>query len=209
MARAVHRIATPIKDTALIAERRNQIVEAATAVFLEKGYHAATTRDVVLRAGLAQGSLYNYVRTKPDILYLVADKAVEDYQNTIHEALEGVQGPEERLRVAIRAAVTSQYEHRDAIALVMREGHALEDTARRALRKRADQFFDLMCALVEEGLPRRRGRKASAKLLAETITYLPTMVAMRPWRLAGEGTQQQVVDALVETIEHAVGLREA
>ncbi len=44
--------------------RRDEVLDAAAAVFAEKGFHAATTRDIAGRVGLLPGSLYYYFESK-------------------------------------------------------------------------------------------------------------------------------------------------
>lgn len=48
--------------------RRNQIIMGAAQVFVEKGYHKATTRAIAKAAGISEGTIYNYFSTKRDIL---------------------------------------------------------------------------------------------------------------------------------------------
>src|SRR4051812_32124839 len=52
----------------LISARRNQILDAATAVFSEKGFHRATIRDVAQAAGVADGTIYNYFDNKAALI---------------------------------------------------------------------------------------------------------------------------------------------
>jgi AcrR family transcriptional regulator len=52
----------------LIEERRAQILEAATQVFARKGYRGATIREIAAEAGVAEGTIYNYFRSKDDLL---------------------------------------------------------------------------------------------------------------------------------------------
>lgn len=200
MPRPARRVAANVKDTTLVEERRERIVRAALAVFGEKGYSAATTRDVGIRAGLTQGTLYNYVRSKEDILYLVCDRAVAHYHAAIAAAVERVADPRERLVRAVRAVVKVQYEHRHNIALVLREARLLDTRSREAIRRRVDTFLDEIVEIVAAGTRGRGRRRASARLLAEMVTYLPTLFAMRPWRLAAIGPPEKVIDELVDVI---------
>ena len=57
-----------IKNEGLIESRRKQIVQGAVKVFSEKGFHKATVREIADAAGVTMGTMYNYVRTKEDIL---------------------------------------------------------------------------------------------------------------------------------------------
>ena len=58
-------------------ERRAQIVRAALGVFAEKGFHAATIRDVARAAGLADGTIYNHFENKPALLLGILDLMTE------------------------------------------------------------------------------------------------------------------------------------
>ena len=46
------------------AAKRQEILEAAIAVFAEKGYHAAKMADIAVEAGMGKGTLYEYFSTK-------------------------------------------------------------------------------------------------------------------------------------------------
>ena len=66
-------VASSIKDENKILERRQQIVHAGVKLFKEKGFHRATTRELAKAAGFSIGTLYEYIRTKEDVLFLVCD----------------------------------------------------------------------------------------------------------------------------------------
>lgn len=66
-------VQTSVKDESLIELRRQQIVDASVKLFKEKGFHRATTREIAKAAGFSIGTLYEYIRTKEDVLYLVCD----------------------------------------------------------------------------------------------------------------------------------------
>jgi AcrR family transcriptional regulator len=62
---------------ALIEERREQILKAAIEVFGEKGFERATIADVARRAGVAEGSIYNYFKNKGDLLVGIPRQIVQ------------------------------------------------------------------------------------------------------------------------------------
>lgn len=57
-------------------KRREEIVEVAVQVFRAKGYESGTLDDVATELGLRKASLYYYVRSKAELLYLVFDRAI-------------------------------------------------------------------------------------------------------------------------------------
>ena len=67
-------IQSNVKDSDLIERRREQILNASIQLFRAKGFHRATTREIASAAGFSIGTLYEYVRTKEDVLYLISDR---------------------------------------------------------------------------------------------------------------------------------------
>ncbi|HXX77763.1 MAG TPA: helix-turn-helix domain-containing protein, partial [Ktedonobacteraceae bacterium] len=57
----------PIQEL-VTAARRKQILDAATQVFAEKGYHRATIKDIARVAGIADGTIYTYFSSKTEVL---------------------------------------------------------------------------------------------------------------------------------------------
>lgn len=61
----------------LITARRNQILDAATRVFAEKGFHRATIKDIAHVAGIADGTIYTYFDSKTDVLLSILNRLNE------------------------------------------------------------------------------------------------------------------------------------
>jgi AcrR family transcriptional regulator len=114
--------------------------------------------------------------------------------------MEGAHDPRERLVRAVRAVVRAQFDHRHNILIVLREAHLLDERSRRAVRERVDAFLDEIVDIVTAGIAGEPQRRASARLLAEAVTYLPTLFAMRPWRLRADGPAENVIDGLVDIL---------
>ena len=87
MARKKH---DPIQDL-LAQARHTQILDAATQVFAEKGFHRATIRDVARVAGVADGTIYNYFENKTALLLGLLNRINETEQRGQHmeQAIQG------------------------------------------------------------------------------------------------------------------------
>lgn len=59
-------------------ESRHNIMVASWELFLEKGYNETTTRDIIRKAGILNGSLYNRFKSKEEILLAIFGEALED-----------------------------------------------------------------------------------------------------------------------------------
>jgi TetR/AcrR family fatty acid metabolism transcriptional regulator len=66
----------PIQEM-VIAARRTQILDAATKVFAEKGFHRATIKDIAHTAGIADGTIYTYFASKTDVLLAILNRLNE------------------------------------------------------------------------------------------------------------------------------------
>jgi AcrR family transcriptional regulator len=60
------------------AERRRRLKDAAIAVFAEKGYQAATTREIAARAKLGAATLFRYAEQKRDLLLMIVNDDLND-----------------------------------------------------------------------------------------------------------------------------------
>jgi AcrR family transcriptional regulator len=59
-------------------EKRRRIQRAAEAVFAEKGYAAATTREIAARAEVGTGTIFLYARDKHDLLMMIVNDALDE-----------------------------------------------------------------------------------------------------------------------------------
>ena len=57
-----------VKDEDQLSDKQKKIMEASIKLFSEKGFHAASTNEIAKEAGVAEGTIYRYFKTKKDIL---------------------------------------------------------------------------------------------------------------------------------------------
>jgi len=199
-------IKTRVKKADLVNERRQQIIVAATDVFLASSYHAATVSQVSERAGLSQGAIYNYIRSKKDILYLICDEAISAYLNAITAVADDARSPADRLAATIRAIVEVMYDRQDLTLLFYREAHSLDWESHLAIRARLREFIQAIAGLIEQATVAKAIAVASPTLAADILTYLPTLAALRAWHLRDTMSRREVVDGLSDFLLRGLGL---
>jgi AcrR family transcriptional regulator len=79
-------------------EAKERIIQAALQVFSEKGYHQATMEDVATRIGVSRGALYQYFKSKEELLYAIIERWDQSMKNFLSPAYEGKE-PRESLQV--------------------------------------------------------------------------------------------------------------
>ena len=86
----------------LSRERRvADIMEAAKAVFLEKGYDAALISEIAARADVVEGTIYRYFENKRDLMIKVVERWYDEMLSDFDEQLQGIRGTWNRLRFMI------------------------------------------------------------------------------------------------------------
>lgn len=87
------------------ADRPGEIVEAALAVFGEKGFAAARLDEIARRAGVSKGALYLYFETKEDLFRAVVEQAVAPNVTLLRGVAASHPGPFRDLAMALTAYV--------------------------------------------------------------------------------------------------------
>lgn len=70
----------------VIEEKKGRIEEAAKQLFIKQGFHATSMRDIAASAASSLGNLYNYYRTKEEIL----ESIIRKYQKVIDARLRAI-----------------------------------------------------------------------------------------------------------------------
>lgn len=194
-----------VKDPPLVRERRDRLITAAVEVFKDKGFHATTVRDIGRKAGMTQGTIYNYVRSKDDVLYLVCDRLVSEYQDETRKALATAADPVERIRSSARAVAEVIYKHQEEILLIYQNTHLLDQRSLRVILSRIEGFMRIFEKLIGDAAAEANVRIANKYLAANIFTFLPTMIALRRWALARAMTKEELLSGVTEFLVNGLG----
>ena len=115
------------KSPFLLKEEHRQIVDGACKLFLEKGYHPATIRDIAKASGMSMGQLYDYIASKSDVLYLVHQYIQRVWYHYLQELhIERIAGPKEKLTRALHHSMLFMVENKKLVQFVYSESKYLD-----------------------------------------------------------------------------------
>lgn len=83
---------------AIVTDKREAILRAAIKVFAGKGFFNSKVADIAGEAGIADGTVYLYFKSKDDILHSIFDRAMAEFIAEGKKELEGLGSPEDKLR---------------------------------------------------------------------------------------------------------------
>ena len=180
-------VPTQVKNPDLVERRRQQIVEAAAKLFIAQGFHKTTTRQIARAAGFSIGSLYEYVASKEDVLYLVCEFIHLEVERGVAEAMQRTTVGKEVLAEVIREYFLVCHRMSDLILLIYQETRSLPAVWRNRVLENelriTGVLVEVLAGLSDGGdLPSMNSEKL--ELVAHNITVLGHMWTFRRWYLA-------------------------
>jgi DNA-binding transcriptional regulator YbjK len=115
------------------AQRRQELVSAASSLVTRKGLSAVRLRDVADAAGLTSGAVLYYYENLDELFTAAYDRAIERFCRQRERAIAGIADPAQRLAAAIRMAIPSGPDDHEIRLLYELEPVAFRDQACAAL----------------------------------------------------------------------------
>jgi len=198
-------IKVKIKNPHRISLRRMQIINGAIKVFTEKGFHNATVREIADASGVTEGTLYNYIRCKEDIIYIVYDHTTRILRDEINRAIEGIQNPKERLKAALLQNLHTVNRYQDLIMFLYRESGSLHREDLYLILHRETDYIKLFERLLKDYFKGQGIDPVRLKLGADLLAYLPVIVSFRRWSLNRRiKSIDKVITGIVEFVLHGI-----
>ena len=95
----------------MIVDRRRQILDAALAAFLERGYAATSIADIRARSGASTGSIYHFFSGKGALAETLLREAVAGWARQSTAALDPAASPEAALKASVRGLMLWAFAH--------------------------------------------------------------------------------------------------
>jgi len=133
-------------------QQHHHAVCAAAAVFAEKGFHGASTKDIAERMGIKQGSLYYYFKSKEEALGEVCLYGIEDYVHRMEDIATSNQPFEAKLMATITSHLSSYREKNEALKVHNDERLYLPEERRTKLKQLGSSYRQSLEGILEEGV---------------------------------------------------------
>ncbi len=190
----------------LSAARKNQILDAAMAVFARSGFHEARMDDIVQESGLSKGTLYWYFKSKEEIITAISQRLFTTDIEQVESLLNAEGTVSERLQQLIRDRVRGLQEMSDMVAILF-EFYAValhQDGVRQFIKAYFQNFHELLVALIQQGIERGEFRPVDALAAATALDAVFEGLIVRwlidpdavQWASLGEAAIRLMLDGL-------------
>jgi len=176
-------IKSSVKDIELVERRRKQIIESAITLFKDKGFHRTTTREIAKESGFSIGTLYEYVRTKEDVLSLVYEAINDRVYNHLKDSLQLKEVTLENLYRAIDSYYRLIDAMQEEVVILYQEVKSLDPQSRESILEKERQMVLILKNALLLCLPKDYNQQR-AELLANNIFVQGQMWGFRRWILS-------------------------
>jgi AcrR family transcriptional regulator len=178
-------------------------VEAAAKLFIAKGFHKTTTRQIAQAAGFSIGSLYEYVNSKEDVLYLVCESIHEEVEQGVANALKRAVGGKQVLAEVIREFFLVCHRMSDFILLIYQETRSLPAVWRKRVLENELRITGILVGVLAELAESGELEgvtENTIEMMAHNISVLGHMWTFRRWFLSSHYTIDEYIRIQTEFI---------
>ncbi len=199
MSLAEKQVPSTIKDEALVSKRRNQMIKGAVTLFIEKGFHKTTTREIAKASGFSIGTLYEYIRKKEDVLFLVCDSIYQRVKERMEEAIDPRQTSVQSLIHAIRSYFQLMDDMQDEVLVMYQEVKSLPRDAQDYVLQKERDMVAMLEQVIVNSLPGEHPEE-EIKLIANNIFVQGQMWGFRRWILQRTFTIESYTDTQIQLL---------
>src|ERR1700712_5643622 len=103
------------------SEKYQRILDAAVEVIAERGYFSSPVSAIAKRAGVADGTIYLYFKSKDDVLRTAIDETFNKFHAQVEEEFKTLKGPREQLEYIAQVHLESHAVNRNMAILMQTE----------------------------------------------------------------------------------------
>ena len=199
-------IKSNIKDKTLINKKREHIAKKSVELFVKKGYHQTTVREIAKASKMSMGALYDYINTKEDILFLVCDHIHSTVSNKLTRSFTEEKGSLQNLRDAVKEYYTVIDEIQDYMLLLYQETKSLNKNARKYIFDAELELTAIFETILKQCINEKTVilKNKDIKLVAQNIMVTGHMWAFRRWAISSDITLKTYIDTQTEILLNGI-----
>ena len=147
----VHSSRQKAKNAPRENDKRVRILDAAVKVFAQEGFFNAKVAQIAHVAGVADGTIYLYFKSKDDLLISLFEDRMEMVNSTLREALNAGENAVDRLRRVVRLHLELVQSNRHMAEVICVELRQSAKFMKDYANPKFAEFLRLIAGAVAEG----------------------------------------------------------
>ncbi|KAA0281930.1 MAG: TetR/AcrR family transcriptional regulator [Chloroflexi bacterium] len=150
-------------------KRRHEIFHQVVNIFLKKGFQETSMREIAEAAGLGKSTLYDYFKTKEDILvYFFEDQLSDMTEEAQRIAMQNLPA-DKRLRQVMETYIENLQANKSLFLKMSFESQRLKAESQKQIQDKRHAYQDMVRALIDEGIREGVFRKVNSLLAARML----------------------------------------
>ncbi len=184
--------------------RKEVIIKASAKLFREKGYKAASMRDLAVKVGVEAASLYNHIRSKAELLHDICF----DVANTYFEHMSMVETidatPLARLEVLLRFHIKQMLENFEEVYVSDREWRYLAEPYLSNYQNQRRSYRKRFANIIQQGI--EQGQVSPIDASTAVLILLHAIGGIESWqrsthKISGEELEENMLTILIHGIK--------
>lgn len=156
-------------------QRRKEIFAASVHLFLEKGFNETSMREIAEAAGVGTSTLYDYFKSKDEILVSYYENEIQKITNWGQEIVTQDLSVSEKLRTIMQKHLAYLLDNKSFHLKLFVETQRLSMGSQQLIQAQRYKYREMLRALIEEGMQTGEFREVNAQLAARSIYTLLTI----------------------------------
>ena len=156
---------------AIVPDKREAILRAAIKVFAGKGYFNSKVADIASEAGIADGTVYLYFKSKDEILRSIFDRAMTDFIEDGKREIAALESPTDKLRRVAELHLERLGSDRDLAIVFQVELRGSTKFMREFSAAGFAEYLDIIKRTIEDGQKAGLFRSDLKPIVAAKILY--------------------------------------
>ncbi len=161
--------------------RKQEIINAASVLFKEKGYSAVTMRDLAKSMGIKAASLYNHIQSKQEILSTIIIDLAEEFTSGMNRIVNSEVSSIQKLENIIDLHIDVTLRNADGLASLNNDWMHLEEENLQYFEQMRHDYEESFRNIVKKGVDKAEIKAYSIEIIVfSTLSTLRTLYLWYP-----------------------------
>jgi TetR/AcrR family transcriptional regulator, cholesterol catabolism regulator len=186
------------------SSKKDLIIEKASKLFREKGFGAASMRDLAEHVGVEAASLYNHIQSKAEILQAICFKVANDFLSHL-EAVQAAQEPAlKKMELIIRFHIRMMMDQYEYVYISDHEWRHLPEPYLSNFLNQRRNYRRSLADLIARGI--EHGEMKDIEPYVAVLTLLSAISGIESWHrsrkaIAADVLENNMVKYLIEGLK--------
>jgi len=183
---------------------RQKIMDAASELYVKKGFKATSIEEIAERAGVTIPVTYQYIKNKSEIMRMIMEDVLNVFREHLVSHLQGIDDPEKKLAIAISLYFRLLDQQQDKVLLIYQKSSSLDKPSKSKIMELEVKISKIFGNIIKEGIDKGIFKKVDIDLTAYNIIIIAHMWTLKRWHFRKRLSIDDYVDLQMRFIMDAL-----